>query len=155
LHGPAQAAAGVVTGSPSRILYCGKTDGSFIFAVRCLDPEIRTVVIRGEKLPASTFNISEFENLAHRYGINYIILEHGPDYRSGSYSPAPWDSLRTAALPNLELKQVIPLTSSSFKESFKGSLYVYRFTNPSRNPENLLKQSSRLINDNLDLKFQP
>ena len=39
-----------------RVLYCGgKTNGHFIFEVRQLDPNLRTIVIRCDKLPQSCF----------------------------------------------------------------------------------------------------
>src|SRR3712207_7923897 len=50
-----------------------RSNGAFIFAVRGLDPGLRTIVLRGEKLPKRTFAPDEFESFAHRYGIQYVV----------------------------------------------------------------------------------
>jgi hypothetical protein len=153
LHGPSQAAQCVVTGLPNRVLYCGQTDGSFIFSVRSLDPALKTVVIRGEKLPASTFVTDEFETFAHRYGINYIVLEQTAEYSSWTSAEAPkaWNLLRLSPSPSMVLEHVIPLTSS--RKFFNGNLHVYRFTNPSPTPESLIKVPVKLLKDNFDIQF--
>ena len=121
--------------------------------VRSLDPGFHTIIIRGDKLPASTFTIEVFEEFAHRYGVNYIVLEHTAEYSSWRYTeePHPWDSLRTSPSPSMVLERTIPLTSS--RRSFNGDLYVYRFTNPSANPDGTLKVPSFLMGDSIDIKF--
>lgn len=153
MHGPSQAAAHVVTGTPSRVLYCGQTDGSFIFSVRSLDPELHTVVIRGDKLPASTFADETFEGFAHRYGINYIVLEYTKHYSGWKYTeePSPWNRLLTSTPSSMVLERVMPLDSST--EYYNGNLYVYRFTNPSPNPENTLTVPSLLLGGDVKIEF--
>jgi 4-amino-4-deoxy-L-arabinose transferase-like glycosyltransferase len=144
MRGPSEAARKVVSAAPGRVLYCGQTDGSFIFAVRSLDPDLRTVVIRGDKLSRSTFDPVQFEDFAHRYGIRHIVLESTP---AGS----PWDRLRASPSPSMVLEQEIPLACS--QRRWNGDLRVYRFTNPSPNPDNTLKLPIPVIGSDLEARF--
>jgi hypothetical protein len=126
LRGPAQAADLLVDGSPQRILYCGSSDGNFVFAARARDPELRTQVISGDKLSAGVFSPAEFEKFAHRFGIEYVVLERSP-------RPRPYDVMATWNSRALVWDRDIPLVSS--RPRWKGVLTIYRFTNPSPNPE--------------------
>lgn len=155
LYGPSQAAGHVVTGSPTRILYSGQTDGNFIFAARSLDPDLKTVVIRGEKLPASTFTADEFEQFAHRFGINYIVLEQTvrKEYSwFGRTTTTTWNQLIRSPAPSMVLERVLPMSSSI--KPFNGKLYIYRFTNPSPTPENILTTRLTLVRDKFYMEFR-
>jgi hypothetical protein len=154
LYGPSQAASRIVTGTPARILYCGRTDGNFIFSVRSFDPSLNTVVIRGEKLASSRFAPDEFEQFAHRFGINYVVLERTESQQyfwSGRTTTTAWIQLIHSPAPSMVLEEVLPMRSSI--RAFNGELYIYRFTNPSPDPEHLLKIRLNLIGDRIDLKF--
>jgi len=154
LYGPSQAASHVITGSPTRILYSGQTDGNFIFAARSLDPDLKTVVLRGEKLPASTFTADEFERFAHRFGINYIVLEQTARNQYswfGRITTTAWNQLISSPAPSMVLERVLPMSSSL--KSFNGKLYIYRFTNPSPTPENILTTRLNLVGDKFYLEF--
>jgi len=155
LYGPSQAASHVITGLPTRILYSGQTDGSFIFAVRSLDPDLKTVVIRGEKLPASTFAADELERFAHRFGIHYIVLEQATWDRYSRFArttTSAWSQLITTPSPSMVLERVLPMSSSM--KQFNGKLYIYRFTNPSPTPENILTIHLGLVGDAFDMEFR-
>jgi hypothetical protein len=131
------------------VLYCGLTNGNFIFTVRSLDPQLHTVVIRGDKLPETIFSPEEFEDFAHRYGINYIVLEHAPNPPAGW--TAPWEQLRTQPTPSMIFEREIPLTSSTTE--YNGELRIYRFTNPSPTPESTLKLPIPKIKNDFEVKF--
>jgi hypothetical protein len=155
LRGPSQAAEHIVTGSPQRILYCGETDGNFIFAVRRLDPRLQTVIVRGEKLPPSIYETAKFEEMAHLYGFHHVVLERTAHH--GSWASLQtinaWNELRLSPSPSMVLERVIPLASS--RQSFNGELYVYRFTNPSANPQSIIKLPINLIGGEVDLNLEP
>jgi len=128
LRGPQEAASIVASASPERILYCGGTDGNFIFALRSVQSHTSTAVIRGDKVAGSTFSPGRLEAFAHRYGVNYIVLE-----RSGSAKP--WDSIYDAPPPSMVWQREIAMASSDRR--WNGSLRIYRFTNPSATPDTL------------------
>jgi len=146
MSGPYEAARATLTGAsrPLRILYCGQTDGSFIFAVRSLDPGNRTVVLRGDKLPRSAYSPEAFEQFAHRYGIDYVVIEQ-------TAAPRRWSTLAQAPSPSMALQRIIPLACS--QPRWNGELRVYRFTNPSPNPENTLSLPIPMIGSSLEAKF--
>ncbi len=130
LDGPRDAAAAVLANSPRRILYCGpRTDGNFIFAIRSMDPDRRVIILRGDKLPPPTFARDAFEKFANRYGIESIVLEEIP-------MPAPWDPLPRAPAPSMILQKEVRLASSD--AAANGVLRIYRFTNPSPDPERVI-----------------
>ena len=87
-------------------------------------------MIRGDKLPPEMFTPSRFEKFAHDYGVEYVILEHTIIRR-------PWDALVKQAPQSFALVKDVPLASSDDK--LNGTLRVFRFANPSPNPESTLK----------------
>jgi hypothetical protein len=155
LRGPSEAARAVVDpASPRRILYCGETDGSFIFAVRSLDPSLKTIVIRGDKLDPSTFEADKFEEFAHHYGIHYVIIERTetitPAMRDG-FVRRHWERLRNSPASSMVLEREIALASS--QRAWKGDLRIYRFTNPAPNPASAMRMPLWMINSQLDARF--
>ncbi len=125
MSGPAQAAEHVInhyTYLP--ILYCGKSDGAFIFAIRTLCPQGN--VIRGEKLSDRTFTPTEFEGFAERHGIEYVVLEQ-------SKSPSPWSILLETPPAFLVFEKELSLRCHPYR-SCDGTIRIYRFTHPSRTP---------------------
>ncbi len=129
LHGPAETARLVAQSHPERILYCGRSNGNFVFALRALDPELKASTIRGDKLPRAVFQPAALERFAHDYGIDYIVLER-------SSIPRPWDGLVPGS-PAYRFVDSVPLASSD--QWMNGSLQVYRFLNPSSKPESTLR----------------
>jgi 4-amino-4-deoxy-L-arabinose transferase-like glycosyltransferase len=130
LRGPAQAADLLVTGKPRRILYCGSTDGNFIFAVRTRDPRLETIVLSGDKLPAQLFTPAEFDKFAHRFGVEYVVLEQPSPSRA-------YASLGSLGPDTLIWQQDIPM-ASSWPRWQNSKLSIYKFTNPSPQPEQAL-----------------
>ncbi|MDQ3821261.1 MAG: hypothetical protein M3362_26775, partial [Acidobacteriota bacterium] len=149
LHGPAEAAQLVEGAKPDRVLYCGRTNGNFIFTTRTIDPQHHTVVIRGDKLPESIYTPEEFEDFAHRYGINYIVFER-TEKVSEDWT-MPWESLRQRPTPSMAFEREIQLSSSD--SDFNGELRIYRFTNPSANPESTLKLPIPKIKGDFEMNF--
>jgi hypothetical protein len=127
LKGPSDAARTVLAASPGRVLYCGRSNGSFIFSVRSLSDHSRITVIRGDKLPSEIFLPEHFEDFAHEYGIEQIVLERNDAERRR------WDDLFSKPSPSMELVSEIPMVSS--EPVLNGKLRVYRFTRPSPTPK--------------------
>jgi hypothetical protein len=123
LTGPDQVASIIVHGKPERVLYCGNTDGHFIFAVRTRDSQANTVVLSGEKLLAeSAFSANRLEQLAKEYGIDDVVVEHTARMQ-------PCNDLDLSQLPTMEMKQQVTMTSSLSRFD-GGTLTVFHFTGP-------------------------
>jgi hypothetical protein len=130
LKGPAEAARLVAAAGPERVLYCGRTNGTFIFSVRSFGGR-NTVVLRGDKLPRQFFEPAAFETFAHDYGIQQVVLERNKVERRA------WDKLFDSPPAGLQLIREIPLDSS--EQNLSGALRVFRFTNPSTTPKSTVK----------------
>lgn len=151
-RGPEVVAARLVDGQPRRILYCGVTDGHFVLAVRSRDPNLNTVVIRGDKLPIDTFEAEVLARFLRDYGIRHLVVE-----RSGR--PAAWDTTDFASVASLVPVATEPL-QSSMRLLSGGELRVYRFDAPAENPApglsvrlNQVGQSDGMVE--LDLSTNP
>lgn len=125
LKGPALAAEYVYASGGRRVLFAGGTNGSYIFATRVADTTRSSVVLRGDKLPKEVFQPKEFDSFAHRYGIEYIILEQ-------RRTPQPWDALSQNPLQSMRLQRSVPVMSS--EPTFEGTLHIYQYLNPSADP---------------------
>ncbi len=125
VRGPAETAKLLAPVHAERILYCGRSNGNFIFALRALDPELRSATIRGDKLPRGIFQDGAFEKFAHDYGIQFVVMER-------SLVQRPWDRLFESAPESFELVRELPLSSSD--RLMNGRLRVFRFSNPSPTP---------------------
>jgi hypothetical protein len=147
LYGPAEAASVIRDPAASRVVYCGHTDGAFIFSARAAEPDgaAGPAILRGDKLPASTFNPAEFEDFAHRYGIGYVILERTANRR-------PWDALRASPSASMVLVRTIRQSASTAVVP-SGELYVYRFTNPASDPESTLTIPVGKLRSAIELKL--
>jgi 4-amino-4-deoxy-L-arabinose transferase-like glycosyltransferase len=143
-RGPAQAAEHVVAGGPARIVYCGRGNGAFTFAVRARDQRLASVVLRGDKLDPRTFAPAEFESFAHRFGVKYIVLERTADLR-------PWSVLVESPAPSMVLERELPLSRS--QPATRGTLRVYRFTNPSPQPQHAYTMSIQRIGREFEARF--
>jgi hypothetical protein len=129
VNGPDQAARLLAGTGAQRILYCGKTDGNFIFQYRSIREGLDTVVIAGDKLPAVIFRPEEFHRFAHEYGVQYVVLEEFP----GVARKPAWLPLISSPPPSLVFERAIPVSSSMVQ--WTGALRLYRFTDPSPNPK--------------------
>jgi 4-amino-4-deoxy-L-arabinose transferase-like glycosyltransferase len=130
LHGPFEAASMIAGSQPVRILYCGRSNGSFTFAVRSLDPALRMAVIRGDKLAREIFAPRELQRFAHDYGIGYLVLEH-------TEIPRAWDHFFYDMPQCFVFVGDLPIESSD--HWMNGRLRVFRFRNPSAKPARTLR----------------
>ena len=142
LRGPSEAARNVVNGRPQRVLYCGRANGSFIFAVRTLDPNLLTTVIRGDKLPPEIFLSDNFEQFAKHYGIQWIVLEQDT-------VPNHWNVLGRTPSRSMVFEREIRLASS--RPDHNGRLRIYRFTDPSPNPQSRITLPNPIMGRNMQL----
>lgn len=144
LAGPSQVAETLTQAHASRILYCGRSDGSFIFAWRSLHSLPNTTVIRGDKLPADTFAGNNIEQFANRYGVEYVVMEKTAEDQ-------PWNSLHPDS-GHLLLKTTVPLLSSRPRRS--GYLSVYRLAHPTSHPEDRLDMHISVLNQDMEFSVQ-
>ena len=86
LRGPDEAARWLHDRGLHRVIYCGLTDGNFIFSMRALGSRPDTLVIRGEKLPRETAQPGSLMAFARRHAIDAIVLERTSE-------PQVWDRL--------------------------------------------------------------
>jgi hypothetical protein len=130
LRGPSEAAELIMANQPRRILYCGTSDGHFIFQVRVLDPRLATTVIPGDKLSEKELSPEEFDRFAARHGIQYVVLEK-------TVRRQVYDRLHEAPTASMVLERRIPL-ASVYPRWDGGHLSVYRIRNlPAASPEPL------------------
>jgi hypothetical protein len=146
LRGPAQAAAFVAKDGPTRVLYAGEADGNFIFALRSLDPSLRSVVVPGDKLQPPTFQPAALERFCRTYGIRWVVFENG------TTNPHKWDALSDRQAPSMRLERSIPMeTSRSRWQGYK--IDIYRFDGPVDPPGGVLKLPVWKLGVNLDVKL--
>jgi hypothetical protein len=129
LAGPSEAARFVVTSGEGRVLVAGLSSANVIFSIRSLYAGSGIEVIRGDKLPAETFDAANLERFAHQFGVRALVLEKTP-------LPQPWDDLTQTPTPNMRLERVVKQVSSD--PHWRGSLLIYRFLDPSSHPDTLL-----------------
>jgi len=140
--GPGEVGRSMVTGAPRRILYAGAATGSFIFAVRAADPNLQTIVLRGDRL--NSYTSADFEQLAHDYGIEAVIV-------AKENNAKPWDQLLSDRAPHLVFEREIPLTST--RRSWNGTISIFRFTNPSPTPKKTLKMYIPKLDSDMEITF--
>lgn len=119
LTGPAQVADVVTQQSPRRVLYCGLTDGAFVFAMRSLANEEEPVqIVRGDKIPIDDFQADRFPVFVRDYGIDMIVLER-------TDTNAPWNTLLDVPLDSMKLLTKMELKCRPYT-SWNGDLSVYQ-----------------------------
>lgn len=150
LRGPDEAATLLAGTGAHRILYCGGTDGNFIFSYRSVRPGLDTFIIVGDKLPRELFTPARFEAFAERYGIEYIVLERSNAPRERVRHP--WEALLDSTPPSMRLERNFPLASSVVR--WNGTLGVYRFTHPSPNPDDHLTMKMNMIGGTMDFQLK-
>jgi len=133
-RGPAEASIRIATDHPARVLYAGEADGQFVFALRSASNEL-PIVIRGDKLPSSTFDTNRFETFAKDYGVTHVVLED-------LHKPTAWEHLFTQPPPSM-----IPIGQIAMSGLRNGSLHLYRFTNRSPHPEAQLEIQTTKFGD--------
>jgi hypothetical protein len=142
LQGPSQAASFVSSPEYNRVVYCGRTNGAFVFARRLLDPKLQSIVIRGDKLSTDLLQPDRFEHFAHDYGVHYVILEQ-------TGRSTAWDALTASPPPSMQWQRDIPLRCTFADRN--GVLRIYRFTDPSANPQRTIHPESGIYKQELDL----
>jgi hypothetical protein len=146
LHGPAEAAALVTRDQvPSRIIYAGEADGNFIFAVRTHDPKVQTFVIPGGKFPQGLFAPDALAQFCHDFGISWIVIEDTPFAHK-------WSDLPKNPPASMQLAASIPMTSNRARWR-TGAVRIYRFTDPSDHPRNLLPIPVRKLGRSIEVKM--
>lgn len=145
LHGPEDVARALAPARGVRILYCGGTDGTFVLNYRIAHAGLDTTIISCDKLPNTIFEPPVFEQFAHDYGVNYIVLEDAFGWRR------PWRKLIDAPLSTMVLERRSNLISSTSR--WNGSLQIYRFTNPSPTPKSDLAMRMFMIGGTMDFKL--
>lgn len=145
LHGPFEAAHFVESQNYRRVLYCGEIgNGAFIFAIRQEDPSLSKIVIRGDKLPATTFEPKQLAVFLQRYGVQSVIFE-----RTGR--PEPWDSLHAESLTFLSQERNFAMSGTELPND--SALKVYRVANPSTVPENSLQLPISVLGRDVEVEF--
>lgn len=146
LQGPAEAARLVVhPGSPSRIVYAGEGDGNFIFSARSIDSTLQTTVIPGEKLPREIFAPAAFDRFCREYGVSWVVVEDVPMVHK-------WAGLSSTGLPTLQLVNSLPLQSNRSRWR-TGRMLIYRFTEPSTQPKNVLTIPIHKLWHSIEVRF--
>jgi hypothetical protein len=125
LSGPAEAASYLLQSHARRVLYCGSTDGNFMFSLRVLDRNLDDSVIPGDKIPEDQARPGNLPDFARRFDADYLVVERTSRAQS-------WDGpLRD---PYISLERVIPQHSS--QPRFEGHLSIYRVYGGSRSLQN-------------------
>ncbi len=141
MRGPDEVARMLSSLTPRRILYCGGTDGNFIFSYRSHHAPLETVILAGDKLSADVFIRTALEDFVHRYGVEYVVLEQAP--RLPPRMKHPWEPLIDAPAANMVPVRDVSLASSDYR--WNGMLRIYRVTNPSPTPDTDLVMRMNMI----------
>ena len=110
------AAAARLTGTGGRILYCGTSNGSFIFAMRMFDERRTTHVIRADKVVSSLRDLG-LAPFVRKFGINTIVAEANP-------SSSSCDDFRQNAARLDAKRESVPIRSNL--ALMNGTLEIYR-----------------------------
>ena len=115
LSGPAEAARYVFASNARSILYCGITDGNFMFALRSLDNNLSDNVVPCYKIPEDQRRPGALPEFARSIHADFLIVER-------TNRPQPWDGALEAS--NLSLEKIIPQHGS--QPRYEGLLSIYR-----------------------------
>jgi hypothetical protein len=111
--------------------------------MRALDASRSTAVIRGDRLPEDIFAPESLEAFLHDYGIEFVVLEDGPDRE-------PYETVRTAPAPSMALVGQTTITAGNMPG---GELLVYRFMRPSKTPESDLVTGSTVMRGGMKVEL--
>lgn len=130
------AAQFVTSERPARILYCGSAlDGDFLAQLRSTNPPSPPIVVRADELPPEMRTPVAFDAFARKFGIDQIVLERPVV----SVQQDDWRGLPTT---KMSVEKTFPVFDHSRPS---GELAVYRFTDPSPNPEKVLEVRSKML----------
>jgi hypothetical protein len=110
-----------------RMIYCGTRVAKLAVAVRVLNPESRTVMIRGDKLDRAVFTPEGFEKFAWRFGVDTVVLEPVEEAKQ-------WSGLVSCPTSSMACARLIPNTGDNIN-----TIMIFEFTNPSSHPESSLQ----------------
>ncbi len=116
LHVTGPSAAAAMNGTGGRVLYCGASNGSFIFAIRMLDSRRTTHVIRADKVVRSLKELG-LAHFVQKYGINNIVAE------ANQNSSTCNDFRQHAASLNAQ-RALVPIRSNLPR--INGTIEIYR-----------------------------
>ena len=114
----------IASSAPKRVLICSTRNGSFTFALRTLQADHGTSVLRGDRLTSAEVKPAAFADLLHRYGVDYVVLHDAPQ-------TAAFDAIPAAALTELTLEKVIPVTGNI---PDKGLISIYKHLHATTGP---------------------
>jgi hypothetical protein len=109
-----------------RLIYCGTRVAKLAVAMRVLNPDSRTVIIRGDKLDRAVLTPEGFEVFARRYGVDTVVLEPGNEQRQ-------WSRLVDSPAPSMVRVRVVPNAANKLDD-----IRIFDFRNPSSHPESTL-----------------
>ena len=109
-----------------RLIYCGTRVAKLAVAMRVLNPDSHTVIIRGDKLDRAVFTPEGFEEFARRYGVDTVVLEPANE-------PRQWSRLVDSPAPSMVRVRVVPNAANKLDD-----IRIFDFRNPSSHPESTL-----------------
>jgi hypothetical protein len=159
---------------PMRILYCGNLlEGNFLAQLRAANPSPPPTFIRADELAPGTLTPAGLNEFAHRFGIDYIVLEKtalmlGRDESVGLPTSKmelekKFPILERPYFPEWSVYQFInrltafdPIDAHWRTLELAGwrayELGIYRFTDPSPNPPSNFRLRSELLGRTLELE---
>jgi hypothetical protein len=132
--------AGVLKDRPSRrLLYCGENVWYFVVAMRFVNPDSRTIIIRCDKVDPSIFTPGSFEHFARRYAIDTVVFE--PSTR-----PHPWDFLLVHPTQSMQRDRVVPASTNHWRK-----VVIYDFKNSGSEPDSKIDVPISFTNGSMSL----
>jgi hypothetical protein len=139
MSGFAQAAEHIASVAPKRVLICSTRNGSFTFALRALQPDHRTTVLRGDRLTSAMVEPTAFAAMLHRHGIEYVVLHDAPVV-------AEFDAIAASVPAELMVAKTIAVTGNI---PDKGVISIYKHVHPSLGPVEDYQHPSRIVQNSL------
>jgi cellulose synthase/poly-beta-1,6-N-acetylglucosamine synthase-like glycosyltransferase len=131
LTGPELAAGRIASEGMKNVLYFGSANGAFIFSSRLHDPNLQTVIFRGDKIFSDAISSGLLEQFTYEYGVDAIILE------------CPVAAKRECTRFVRDRSGFSPMFEQLLRCSrayCEGTLVVYRVNNRSPHPKNTFQE---------------
>lgn len=143
LTGPKSAAQYVLNAGAERVLYCGSSNGSFIFAARSIDPSRAMTILRADKV-ASALRHDSVDAFTARYGIRFVLIERN------QVSDCDEFLARSGSLGAPE--RVVPLSSN--QQAFNGSIQILRQTKAFSSSPVIIEMPSTFTDETFSLELE-